>query len=163
MAQDFRFVALSVGILLLFALTLFVNYLAGAGEEAIIPIFETSIGEVSDKYTTPVTPANWTFAIWGLIYTWQLVLIAYVLSTICRNNANDEPLYKYPPVITYGFLLAYTLNLITNAGWCFFFCNQKMVYALVIIVLSAVTLYVALINNSIRVFKFYGDLYKTYR
>lgn len=126
-------------------------------------VFDTSIGQISDKYGTPVTPADWTFAIWGLIYTWQFALITYVLSTICRNNEDGDPLYQYPPVISYSFLIIYALNLLCNAGWCYVFCNQLMVYALVVIVLMALTLYYALLDNSVRVYNYYAVLYKRYR
>ncbi|KAJ8037734.1 hypothetical protein HOLleu_18627 [Holothuria leucospilota] len=163
MAQDIRFIGLSVIVVLTFGFALFVNYLAGAGKDAVIPVFDSSIGQISDKYENPVTPADWTFAIWGLIYPWQFALITYVLSTICRNNEDGNPLYQYPPVISYPFLAIYGLNLLCNAGWCYVFCNQLMVYALVAIVLMALTLYYALLDNSVRVYNYYAVLYKRYR
>jgi len=56
-----------------YILTLIVNGLAGS---------TTIIGgvtgaEVSDKYPTLVTPAGFTFAIWGIIYAFLALFIIY--------------------------------------------------------------------------------------
>ena len=56
-----------------FLVTVAVNALAGSTE---LLNGKTS-GEISDLYPTLVTPAGYTFSIWGLIYTLLLVFIVY--------------------------------------------------------------------------------------
>lgn len=55
--------------LVITGLTIFSNYYFPKKEGK-------SIGDVSDKYGLPVTPAGWTFSIWGLIYS-SLAYISY--------------------------------------------------------------------------------------
>ena len=35
--------------------------------------------DMSDKYFSLVTPAGWAFAIWALIYAWELIGLVYLL------------------------------------------------------------------------------------
>lgn len=61
-----KFKAWSNVVLLLF--TFFVNFLGGSGR-----INGMSQAAVSDKYNTLITPAGYTFSIWGIIYSLLLV------------------------------------------------------------------------------------------
>lgn len=56
---------LNVGLLLL---TFLINFLGASGF-----INGISQADVSDKYHTLITPAGFTFSIWGIIYTLILV------------------------------------------------------------------------------------------
>ncbi len=38
----------------------------------ITELFPKSTGNISDTFYTDITPAGWTFSIWGFIYTWQV-------------------------------------------------------------------------------------------
>uniref|UniRef100_A0AAV2L8X5 Uncharacterized protein n=1 Tax=Knipowitschia caucasica TaxID=637954 RepID=A0AAV2L8X5_KNICA len=49
--------------------------------------FLQSTGNISVDYTTDITPSNWTFAIWGIIYGLMAAVLVYVLSTLFRKNA----------------------------------------------------------------------------
>jgi len=49
---------------------LYVNYFFASGAGG-----QESVGEISDKYKTLITPAGYAFSIWGLIY---LMLVGYV-------------------------------------------------------------------------------------
>ena len=53
---------------------LIVNYLAN-----FLPIGGRTTGEVSDAYPTLFTPAGFTFSIWGLIYLFLIIYVAYQL------------------------------------------------------------------------------------
>ena len=35
------------------------------------------VGELSDKYPLWITPAGFTFAIWGVIYLWLAVMVVF--------------------------------------------------------------------------------------
>lgn len=54
-----------------FLLMMGINYLSSAGI-----LFSKTIGDVSRRYTTLITPADYTFSIWGLIY---LLLISFLI------------------------------------------------------------------------------------
>eukprot|EP01104_Vermistella_antarctica_P013248 TRINITY_DN3982_c0_g2_i1.p1 TRINITY_DN3982_c0_g2~~TRINITY_DN3982_c0_g2_i1.p1 ORF type:complete len:318 (-),score=65.95 TRINITY_DN3982_c0_g2_i1:64-984(-) len=55
-----------------FVLLIIINGLAGAGK------FFPSNKTMSDKYSTPITPAGYAFSIWGLIFTLQLIQVLYI-------------------------------------------------------------------------------------
>jgi hypothetical protein len=58
-----------------------VNYLSNTG------FFGLTNGQVTDKYPITFAPANYAFAIWGLISLADLVLCAYTFVPNARNNA----------------------------------------------------------------------------
>jgi hypothetical protein len=105
----------------------------------ITELFPKSIGNISDTYYTDITPAGWTFSIWGFIYTWQvnkqdlyklkqLYLIIFnvkgiwlVYSFVClfRRTKSGYYLYIKPDFFHYGIFIAYIANLISNIIWIF--------------------------------------------
>ena len=65
--------------LVLLLLTLGVNFLGGTGK-----INDASQQEVSDMYHTLITPAGFTFSIWGVIY--GLLLISMIVMIIKHKD-----------------------------------------------------------------------------
>ncbi len=57
---------------LTFAGTLFANYYVNANARP-----GNSIGDISDRFATLITPADYAFGIWGLIYLGLVVFLAY--------------------------------------------------------------------------------------
>ena len=49
-------------------------------------IFNSSIKELSDKYNLDISPAHWTFAIWGIIYVVIAANLGLIMYTILRKN-----------------------------------------------------------------------------
>jgi len=108
----------------LFVLTLLMNYLSQG------VLFEgQTIGEVSDKYSTLITPAGYAFAIWGLIY---LALGAYVYYQAFRAKS-EENIYNQAafPLI---------LNLIANSAWLIAFQLEYIALSAVLMLAILVTL-----------------------
>ena len=60
------------GNILAFAIAIAVNSMANG-----IPLGGQTTGEISAKYNTLFTPANFTFSIWGLIYLVPVLLVLY--------------------------------------------------------------------------------------
>ena len=60
------------GVLLLYFATIIVNFISQA-----IPFNGQTNGEVSDKYSTLITPADYAFSIWGLIYLTLGIYVFY--------------------------------------------------------------------------------------
>jgi benzodiazapine receptor len=65
---------LHIGNLVSFIVTLAVNGLAGT-----TLLNHRSTAQVSDLYASPITPAGYVFAIWGIIYALLLVFVIYQL------------------------------------------------------------------------------------
>ena len=95
-----RSVLLQVLNVVTFAGTVAVNGLAGS---------TTLLGgklsaEVSDLYPTLITPAGFTFSIWGIIYTLLLVFVVY---QVLPRNRNQSFLQR----ISFLFALSGVLNI----------------------------------------------------
>jgi len=93
---------LQIGNCIAFILMILVNYISNTGI-----LNNTTIGEVSDNYKSLLTPAGYTFSIWGLIYLLLLGFTVYQARNLFAKHNHDD--------------------FITNVGWwfiasCFFNC-----------------------------------------
>eukprot|EP00298_Acanthocystis_sp_HF-20_P002327 c12748_g1_i1.p1 GENE.c12748_g1_i1~~c12748_g1_i1.p1 ORF type:complete len:299 (+),score=103.79 c12748_g1_i1:59-955(+) len=87
---------------------------------------------VSDKYLTIVTPAGYTFSIWGLIFTAQgLFSVVQFL-----------PHYSASPLVTgkSGFAYFWAAACIFQSAWSIAFVNLQIVLSSVLIILIALSL-----------------------
>ncbi|KAF5892143.1 uncharacterized protein DAT39_018142 [Clarias magur] len=98
--------------LLVYITALVINGLAGAGKGP----FLHSTGNVSALYETEITPAGWTFSIWGIIYSWLLLMHIYFLSCICRRTTTGW-MYCSPALPPYGFFISWMINMLLNIIW----------------------------------------------
>ncbi|KAF3858914.1 hypothetical protein F7725_012115 [Dissostichus mawsoni] len=89
-----------------FIAVLIVNALAGAGKGP----FHSSTGNVSALYETDITPAGWTFSIWGVIYTWLTLLVIYTTSYVFRGSWAQS-------LLPYTFYFCWMANLVLNMIW----------------------------------------------
>lgn len=101
--------------------TLVINYSAGSGA-----LSGKSVGEVSSKYPTLVTPAGYAFSIWGFIY---LLLIAFTVYQWLdwRKGRNEDSLNK----AGIWFFLA---NM-ANALWVIVWVHEALGWSVLIIFL----------------------------
>ena len=122
-------------------------------------MYSNTTGEISDLFTLPVTPAGWTFSIWGFIYTWQGLWLVYALITLCRKKGGTY-LYMMPAysTIAYG---AYCLSHICNVAWLFAFLSKKLAIALPIIILQLATLGITFFFASKRLYENLAQLTKS--
>ncbi|XP_063961652.1 uncharacterized protein LOC135155679 [Lytechinus pictus] len=154
---------LTVLVLIGFLLTLFFNFQAGIGpnSDLSLGIFRNSIGNLSNFYPTPVTPAGYTFAIWGLIYSWFGAWVIYVITTLFRTN-DKGPVYLNPPTTSPEFLIAVWLNLTLNVTWLFAFDRTTFYLSFAALAGITTTLYIAIsihisrVYDYLFVFKEYG-------
>lgn len=86
-------------------------------------------GEISDAYPTLITPAGYTFSIWGLIYTLLLIFIVY--QVLPRNS-------EQPFLGQIGFLFA--LSSILNVVWLFLWHYELLSYSLILMFALLATL-----------------------
>ncbi len=100
-----------------FIVTLVVNGLAGS----TTLLNGVTSGEVSDLYPTLVTPAGFTFAIWGVIYALLLLFIVY--QALPKNRTQ-------PFLGKIGLLFA--LSSALNVSWLFLWHYKLFTYSLVL-------------------------------
>ncbi|XP_028818342.1 uncharacterized protein LOC114769472 [Denticeps clupeoides] len=125
--------------LTVYILVVLLNALAGQG----LAPFLRKTANVSDEYNTQITPSGWTFSIWGVIYSWLTGMLCYILSTTCRRNSYGY-IYCSPPVLPYGFFIAWICNMLFNLTWLLLWDRLQMIAAFIFLGLIAFTNYVAL-------------------
>lgn len=117
-----------------FILTVIVNILAGSTNL----LNGVTSGEISELYPTLVTPAGFTFSIWGLIYILLLLFIIYQALSKNRNK---------PFLSQIGLLFA--LSSICNVSWLFLWHYEMVTYSLVPMFALLTTLLVAYLRLGI--------------
>jgi benzodiazapine receptor len=108
-----------------FIVTITVNMLAGSTRL----LNGVTSGEVSDMYPTLITPAGFTFSIWGIIYVLLLVFIVY--QALPKNR--DQPFLRQ-----IGLLFA--LSGACNVSWLFLWHYEMVTYSLVLMFALLATL-----------------------
>ncbi|KAF3698863.1 hypothetical protein EXN66_Car014550 [Channa argus] len=116
-----------------FVVVLITNALAGAGKGP----FHSSTGNVSARYETDITPAGWTFSIWGVIYTWLTLMVLYITSYVCRGSWAQC-------LLSYTFYFCWLSNMVLNITWLLVWDRELMLVALVVLILMAISSYSAL-------------------
>ncbi|XP_074653163.1 uncharacterized protein LOC141907424 [Tubulanus polymorphus] len=124
---------------LTFIVTVTINALAAQG---ISPFLNTT-GGISNIFPTDITPAGWTFSIWGIIYTWQVLWLIYGVTTICRSSDGGHLYYKpdFMPITIYVWYIA---NLLFNMAWIILWDRALPEFSLPMSALMAGTLYAAI-------------------
>ncbi len=116
--------------LVAFVVLVAVNYLSAMGV-----INGTSQGGVSAKYPTLITPAGFTFGIWGIIYL--LLFVMLVLSLVKRDVYQERFDAIYKP-----FMLSMAINL----AWTFAFAYELIWLSAVLILMLLATLFTILLR-----------------
>ena len=98
--------------------------------------FKYDIANVSRMFYTQITPADYTFAIWGVIYLLQISWIVYGWTFVCRPSV--------PSAISPLTYVAYTLVNLSNCVWVFVWDNLYIETAAFVLILSALSLYITL-------------------
>jgi len=109
---------------------LIVNYLANA-----LPLGGRTTGELSDFYSSLITPTGLTFSIWAVIYT---LLIIFIVRQ-SRGLFNAE---KTPPDYVGKIQGWYFINCLLNIAWLFAWHFQLIPLSLLIMVGILVSLLV---------------------
>jgi benzodiazapine receptor len=108
-----------------FIVTITVNMLAGS----TTLLNGMTSGEVSDLYPTLVTPAGFTFSIWGIIY---MLLLGFIVYQALPKN-RDQPFLSQ-----IGLLFA--LSGACNVSWLFLWHYEMVTYSLVLMFALLATL-----------------------
>lgn len=105
-----------------FIVTVAVNVLAGS----TTLLGGVTSGAVSDQYPTLITPAGYTFSIWGIIYTLLLVFIVY--QALPRNR--EQPFVGQVGVL---FALSSVLNVFWLILWHYEFITSSVALMLALL------------------------------
>ncbi|WAW14570.1 hypothetical protein [Peptostreptococcus equinus] len=114
--------------IILFILTILANYVSAKG---LIP---NSLSQqvVSGKYPTPITPAGFTFSIWGVIYLFLFVSLIYFLLKSRNSIDYYDSVEKASPLLW--------IALISNIIWNFVFGMQYIILSVVVIFVYTISL-----------------------
>ena len=107
-------------------------------------LFLSSTGNVSDKYDMEITPAGWTFSIWGAIYIAQTVFMLYSLIILCLKTPDGSPVYNNPAFLSPIMYIFYAINLAGNVAWLFVWDREYLTVALGLLLLVTFALYVCI-------------------
>jgi len=116
--------ALNISILVAFALNTALTFLSITGA------YGHTNSELSKKYQTLVTPAGWTFSIWGIIFTLEGIFALAQMLPSCRGKEEVRRGGLY-------FILA----CIFQAGWSVTFGMERIYVSQVLIVLIWIALW----------------------
>ena len=120
---------------LVLAITIFINYVSNTGV-----INGKTIGEVSGKYSTLVTPAGYAFSIWGLIYLALGALVVYQWIQASRSNPAEESLKR----VGYKLALVNILNCLWVLLWLYGMLTLSVLVMIgILISLTLLTVYIA--------------------
>eukprot|EP00484_Ammonia_sp_Unknown_P021671 CAMPEP_0197025560 /NCGR_PEP_ID=MMETSP1384-20130603/5846_1 /TAXON_ID=29189 /ORGANISM="Ammonia sp." /LENGTH=308 /DNA_ID=CAMNT_0042454099 /DNA_START=76 /DNA_END=1002 /DNA_ORIENTATION=- len=114
--------------LVIFIIVLYFNYAASTGQFS-----DKDVGEVSDTYNLEITPAGWTFSIWGFIYIWQFLWIVYTLYLTCKYEMK---------AIVFGkvFWICYNSGNTFNVIWILLWVNEYIWPSAIFLILIATSL-----------------------
>ena len=91
------------------------------------------VESVSNEFNTQITPARYAFAIWGVIYTWQILWLGYAWSFVFRPKAART--------IPAGAYWTYAVANCCNPLWIHLWVSKMFEAALVVFVLLNAFLY----------------------
>jgi hypothetical protein len=111
-------------------LTLVINYLANA-----LPIAGKNTGEVSGLYETLFAPAEFTFAIWGIIYLLLLVFDVYQAKGLFKPAHPKRPPSYYHRI---GYL--FFISCLANAAWIFAWHYEVLWLSMVLMIVLLISL-----------------------
>lgn len=97
-----------------------------------------SIGQISDKYATLLTPAGYAFSIWSLIYILLVGLVIYQARDIFRPRTENELPQRMGPY----FIIAS----ICNGLWTYVFAREWVGLSVIILLLLTASLYALIVR-----------------
>ena len=100
---------------------------------------------VSNIFYTQITPAGWTFSVWGLIYFCQVLWIIYAWSFVFRPST--------PRSISFVTIIFYTIANLTNIIWIYVWGNEYPQASFGVIVVFAIALYSTITVQCIYLYK----------
>ena len=130
---------LQIGNILAFILVLVVNYLSNTGF-----FNDTTIADVSSEYSTLITPAPYTFSIWGLIYLLLLGFVVFQVRSLFVKNARDG----FVEEVGWWFIISCTANCL----WIITWLNGYTLLSIVVMLVLLTSLMVIIFRNRMELY-----------
>ncbi len=99
----------------------------------------SNVGNLSDLVQVEVTPADWAFSIWSLIFILLFVFYGFLAFTTLKND-----IYLKPEVANVYFLVATIASLVFEIAWLFVWDRKELVGAAVLLFAIALCNLIAL-------------------
>lgn len=119
-----------------FGIDLYVNYNVGMGMNN-----ERKFKDITNQYMTQITPANWIFQIWNVIYVLLIIWYIYIFLLFFRQLCSGR---NKSPIFPGIFWLVFIIINVLNGLWVHLYANDNMVVTGIIILI--LTLMTYLIN-----------------
>lgn len=116
---------LQAGNILAFTAVILINYLSNTGF-----FNDKTIAEVSKQYNTLITPAPYTFAIWGLIYLLLLGFVLFQARSLLYKNAQDSFVQK----TGWWFIISCAANSMWVISWLFDYTLLSIFFMLLLLI-----------------------------
>ena len=114
-------------LIVIYLVTVLFNGLSGSGNS---DLFNSNIGNLSDKYELDISPAGFTFSIWSIIYTGiALTFIFYGFTILTKRKPGNGYRYLNPVIASPAYCIVYCINMIFNNGWIFSWDRELLVVA----------------------------------
>jgi len=94
---------------------------------------------ITDKYMTQITPANWLFMVWIVIYALLILWYVYVFYLLCCRQLCSRKLKT--PLFPGIFWLTFIIINVLNAIWLHLFLNHHMLVSGIVLIVLDVMLY----------------------
>ena len=141
---------MSLGVASLVLLVVFiVNGLAASADAASLG-FKNNSGGISEEHCLEITPAGWTFIIWGVIYAWQALWILYGWSFVLRPS--------FPRSIVFLTYIFFTVANLFNIMWTYLWGNDYAQVSYPIIALMSISLYSTIFVQALWLYRVTGTL-----
>jgi len=130
---------LQVSNIIALALTIAVNGIANTGI-----INNTTIPEQSNRYHTLITPADYTFSIWGLIYLGLVAFIIYQGKGLFKSSSQNLD----DPVLQIGWW--FVVSCLANSLWIYFWLNDAIAISVLAMLVLLFSLLRIIVNTKME-------------
>jgi len=93
---------------------------------------------LSDQYRIQITPADWAFSIWGVIYIWQTLWMLYLFFYGCMGGFRSVP---FPM----SFYVWFILSNIFNGLWIMLWTQKMLIWSAITSILLTWSLFMSLL------------------
>ena len=78
-------------------------------------ILGEGVSNASSSYVLPVSLADWSTAVWGVVFVCQLFWLTFALTGICRQTALG-PVYNNPKILPVQVHFFFSLAILTQVS-----------------------------------------------
>lgn len=106
----------------------------------LLPLNSITTQKVSANYNTLLTPPGFTFAIWGVIYSWLFLFVLFQLGLFHKKGTGDNP------DLIHSISVFFILSCVLNMGWIFAWHYELITLCFVLIFSMWASLFFAYIR-----------------